>query len=247
MLRLAILSILLVLPSAWQGPVLTSSRSAAGVGSEVGRISIATPDRDSFVATAKDPFEEARKLLRSGKAEEARQAALSALGGIPYDPDGFALMRQISAVLEDSESQLRWGKWEWWNRKYTGNLPKKSTLGKDLSALWEGWNQDELILEEWEASLAKAARKAGSKKAYRLAGHLMDKLLNLNLGDAKLEKEYEKLAYKAGQELTGGSFAAASVGALLHGLIDSPPGTKVVSILSGGNLDVEKLRGLPWN
>ena len=41
--------------------------------------------------------------------------------------------------------------------------------------------------------------------------------------------------------------AAASVGALLHGLIDSPPGTKVVSILSGGNLDVEKLRGLPWN
>ena len=41
--------------------------------------------------------------------------------------------------------------------------------------------------------------------------------------------------------------AAASVGALLHGLIDSPPGTKVVSVLSGGNLDVEKLRGLPWN
>lgn len=41
--------------------------------------------------------------------------------------------------------------------------------------------------------------------------------------------------------------AAAPVGALLHGLIDAPPGTKVVSILSGGNLDVEQLRGLSWN
>ena len=41
--------------------------------------------------------------------------------------------------------------------------------------------------------------------------------------------------------------AAAPVGALLQGLIDAPPGTKVVSVLSGGNLDVEKLRGLSWN
>ena len=41
--------------------------------------------------------------------------------------------------------------------------------------------------------------------------------------------------------------AAASVGALLEGLIDAPPGTKVVCILSGGNLDVEQLRGLSWN
>jgi len=41
--------------------------------------------------------------------------------------------------------------------------------------------------------------------------------------------------------------AAAPVGALLQGLIDAPPGTKVVSILSGGNLDVEQLRGLSWN
>jgi threonine dehydratase len=41
--------------------------------------------------------------------------------------------------------------------------------------------------------------------------------------------------------------AAAPVGALLHGLIDAPPGTKVVCVLSGGNLDVEQLRGLRWN
>tara|TARA_B100000745_G_scaffold286680_1_gene222778 strand:- start:702 stop:1034 length:333 start_codon:yes stop_codon:yes gene_type:complete len=41
--------------------------------------------------------------------------------------------------------------------------------------------------------------------------------------------------------------AASSVGAVLQGLIEAPPGTKVVCVLSGGNLDVEQLRGLSWN
>ena len=41
--------------------------------------------------------------------------------------------------------------------------------------------------------------------------------------------------------------AAAPVGALLQGLIEAPPGTKAVCVISGGNLDVEKLRGLSWN
>jgi threonine dehydratase len=41
--------------------------------------------------------------------------------------------------------------------------------------------------------------------------------------------------------------AAAPVAALLEGLIDAPPGTKVVAVLSGGNLDIEQLRGLSWN
>ena len=41
--------------------------------------------------------------------------------------------------------------------------------------------------------------------------------------------------------------AAASVGAVLQGLVDAPAGTKTVCVLSGGNLDVEKMRGLSWN
>jgi len=41
--------------------------------------------------------------------------------------------------------------------------------------------------------------------------------------------------------------AAAPVAALLQGLVNAPPGTKVVAVLSGGNLDVEQLRGLSWN
>ena len=41
--------------------------------------------------------------------------------------------------------------------------------------------------------------------------------------------------------------AAAPVGALLHGLVKAPAGSKVVSVLSGGNVNLEQLRGLKWN
>jgi threonine dehydratase len=41
--------------------------------------------------------------------------------------------------------------------------------------------------------------------------------------------------------------AAAPVGALLHGLVKLPPGSKVAVVLSGGNLNFDQLRGLKWN
>ncbi len=41
--------------------------------------------------------------------------------------------------------------------------------------------------------------------------------------------------------------AAAPVAALLNGLVDAAPGAHVVCVLSGGNVDVEQLRGLKWN
>jgi threonine dehydratase len=41
--------------------------------------------------------------------------------------------------------------------------------------------------------------------------------------------------------------AAAPVGALLHGLIKLPKGSKVVAVLSGGNVNLDQLRGLRWN
>ena len=41
--------------------------------------------------------------------------------------------------------------------------------------------------------------------------------------------------------------AAAPVGALLQGLVTAPPGTRVVCVLSGGNVGLEQLRGLRWN
>lgn len=41
--------------------------------------------------------------------------------------------------------------------------------------------------------------------------------------------------------------AAAPVAALLNGLIKAPPGSKVVCVLSGGNVNLDQLRGLSWN
>ena len=41
--------------------------------------------------------------------------------------------------------------------------------------------------------------------------------------------------------------AAAPVGALLQGLIHAAPGTKTVCVLSGGNVNLEQLKGLRWN
>jgi threonine dehydratase len=41
--------------------------------------------------------------------------------------------------------------------------------------------------------------------------------------------------------------AAAPVAALLNGLVDAPKGSKVVAILSGGNINLDQLRGLTWN
>jgi len=41
--------------------------------------------------------------------------------------------------------------------------------------------------------------------------------------------------------------AAAPVAALLHGLIKAPSGSKVVCVLSGGNVNLDQLRGLKWN
>jgi threonine dehydratase len=41
--------------------------------------------------------------------------------------------------------------------------------------------------------------------------------------------------------------AAAPVGALLHGLVKAPKGSKVAAVLSGGNVNLEQLKGLRWN
>jgi threonine dehydratase len=41
--------------------------------------------------------------------------------------------------------------------------------------------------------------------------------------------------------------AAAPVGALLNGLIRLPPGSKVAAVISGGNVNLDQIRGLRWN
>ena len=41
--------------------------------------------------------------------------------------------------------------------------------------------------------------------------------------------------------------AAAPVAALLHRLVKLPPKSKVAVVLSGGNVNLDQLRGLRWN
>jgi threonine dehydratase len=41
--------------------------------------------------------------------------------------------------------------------------------------------------------------------------------------------------------------AAAPVAALLHGLVNVPAGSRVAVVLSGGNVNLDQLRGLTWN
>ena len=41
--------------------------------------------------------------------------------------------------------------------------------------------------------------------------------------------------------------AAAPVAALMNGLVSLPPGSRVAAVLSGGNLNLDQLRGLAWN
>jgi len=41
--------------------------------------------------------------------------------------------------------------------------------------------------------------------------------------------------------------AAAPVGALLQGLVKAPAGSRVVCVLSGGNINLDQLKGLRWN
>jgi threonine dehydratase len=41
--------------------------------------------------------------------------------------------------------------------------------------------------------------------------------------------------------------AAAPVAALLHGLIKAPSGARVATVLSGGNVNLDQLKGLRWN
>jgi len=67
----------------------------------------------------------------------------------------------------------------------------------------------------------------------------------VTLPDAQI---FEALLWLMGRaKLVAEGAAAAPVGALLQGLVDAPQGTKVVAVLSGGNLDVEQLKGLSWN
>lgn len=158
-------------------------------------------------------FDEARDLLAAGELEKAEETTLKVLSTDPYNTEGYILMFDIAAAQEepDIEAMLRWGKWLTWSYTASNNSAGLEIISTKMTEMYPEWDADGLTLGSWRTSVEKAAKSASSKKQFRLAGHLMNKLLDLNPQDKKLNKTYDKLADKAGNELTGGAFVSDKV------------------------------------
>lgn len=62
------------------------------------------------------------------------------------------------------------------------------------------------------------------------------------------EKMFEAMLWIMGHaKLVVEGAAAAPVAAVLNGLIDAPRGSKIACVLSGGNVNLDQLKGLRWN
>jgi threonine dehydratase len=62
------------------------------------------------------------------------------------------------------------------------------------------------------------------------------------------EQTYEALIWTLSRtKIVVEGAAAAPVAALLQGLVDVSPDDNVVCVLSGGNVNLDQLRGLTWN
>ncbi|MGH9408051.1 MAG: threonine ammonia-lyase [Vicinamibacterales bacterium] len=85
--------------------------------------------------------------------------------------------------------------------------------------------------------------KRVGEKTYRIVRDLVDDLVTL-----PDEQIFEAVVWIMSHlKVVPEGAAAAPVGALLQGLIRAPTGTKVVCVLSGGNVNLEQLKGLRWN
>ncbi|HEX9793988.1 MAG TPA: DUF1570 domain-containing protein [Planctomycetota bacterium] len=163
-------------------------------------------------APGEQPFVEARELLDAGKADAALARAMEGLSGTPYATAGYQVLADIAAAKGDAAAQSRWLKWLYWSHLYSGRTKEAEAVGAQLAAFWDGWNLDGAALATWSDSVEKAARAAaGSSRQYRVAGHLLGKLLDLDPADADLEKQYAKLYERAGDIASGGAFVAERV------------------------------------
>lgn len=197
-----LLPLLLLVPALLPLPVppAASPRSAVPLPAQVQR-----PPR------AEELFQEARTLLDAGQADEAAAKALSGLAFAPYDVRGYRLMAESAGVRGDLADRLRWTKWLYWSQAYTGSVADAEATAAVLDSLAPEWKLDEPVVAAWADSTLTAARDAVREKRFRVAGHLYSKVLDLRQNDAKLASEFHKLVSKAGEQVSGGAFTAASV------------------------------------
>ena len=85
--------------------------------------------------------------------------------------------------------------------------------------------------------------KRVGEKTYEIVRQYVDEIVDAarraDLRRGRLDDAHAKLVPEGA--------AAAPVGALLHGLVKAPAGSKVVCVLSGGNVNLDQLQGLKWN
>jgi len=154
----------------------------------------------------------ARENLASGDLEKATEAGREALSFAPFSAEAYEVLWDIAKAAEDDPAKLRWGKWLYWSHRYSGNTKEAAAVAERITPIWADWNADEAVIDEWRASVEKAVKSTiGGAKQYRVAGHLMGKLMDLDPGDEKLAKSYDKLSEKAGEMLSGGAFLAEKV------------------------------------
>ncbi len=98
-------------------------------------------------------------------------------------------------------------------------------------------------LDEVDCSIDGLKVKRVGENTLEIVSRTVDEIVTLP--DAKI---FEALLWTMSRtKVVVEGAAAAPVAALLNGLVRAPAGSKVVAVLSGGNIDLEQLRGLTWN
>jgi hypothetical protein len=169
---------------------------------------------------AQTEFKAARAALAKAQFDEAEERALVALSWTPFDSEAYRLLYDIATVRGDVPARLRWGKWLYWSYDYTGRDKEAKAFAAELDGVWEGWNADAEFLATWRKGFQRTIDRAMSKKQYRVAGYLMDKLMDLDQRDPDLRRSYDRLFDKAGESLSGGDFVAARVRRRSPGWVD---------------------------
>ena len=81
------------------------------------------------------------------------------------------------------------------------------------------------------------------QNTFEIVSRMVDEIVTL-----PDEKIFEALLWTLSRtKIVVEGAAAAPVAALLNGLVSAPAHGKVVAVLSGGNIDLDQLRGLTWN
>ena len=98
-------------------------------------------------------------------------------------------------------------------------------------------------LEEVHCSIDGLKVKRVGEHTLDIVSRMVDEIVTL-----PDEKIFEALLWTLSRtKVVVEGAAAAPVAALLNGLVEAPSGSKVVAVLSGGNINLDQLRGLTWN